>query len=155
MPSLNQVMLIGNVGKDPKISQGANGGKVVSFPIATTEKGYTKQDGSKAEDQTEWHNIVLFGKLAEIGERYLKKGSCVFVQGKLKTRSYEDKDGNKRYMTEIVGGMIQMLDSKEKSQQSENITSGQPINPTSSYAGQSVSNIIAEAQAENDENLPF
>ncbi len=142
MASLNQMTLIGNIGQDPKIVQSANGLKIASFSVATTERGYTRQDGTKVEDQTEWHNVVLFGKLAEVAERFLHKGSSVFIQGKLKTRSYDGKDGVKRYMTEVVGGVMQMLDPKEKSVQSTNATANQmDYAAASAYNQQAVSRV--------------
>lgn len=148
MPSLNQVTLIGNLGQDPKIAQTQNGKIVVSFTIATTERGYTKQDGSIIESQTEWHNIVLFGKLAEIAAKYLKRGMMVFVQGKLKTRSYQKEDGIKRYITEIVGDSLQMLDKKDKSESKDSSQVTQ--NP---YIGKTVDEIINDSNDMND--APF
>lgn len=153
MASLNQATLIGYIGQEPRAATSSNGGRVVSFSLATTEKGYTKQDGTKTEDQTEWHNIVLFGKIAEIGEKYLRKGSFIFIQGKMKTRMYEDKkDGIKRYITEIVGSTLQFLDLKEKSQESQNKAGNQ-----SPYYNMSVSNITNESNSslKEDEDLPF
>lgn len=112
MASLNQVTIIGYVGDVPKISNTQNGRKVASFAIATTEKGYTSKSGVQYPDRTEWHNIVLWGNLAEIAEKYLRKGSSVFIQGKMRTRSYDDKNGVKRYITEIEGETMQMLDRR-------------------------------------------
>ena len=103
MASINQATVIGFVGDEPKVSTTQAGRKVASFAIATTEKGYTAQNGTTYPDRTEWHNIVLWGKLAEVAEKFLHKGSSVFVQGKMRTRSYEDKNGLKRYITEIEG----------------------------------------------------
>lgn len=112
MASLNQATIIGYVGDVPKISNTQNGRKVASFAIATTEKGYTSKSGVQYPDRTEWHNIVLWGNLAEIAEKYLRKGSSVLVQGKMRTRSYDDKNGVKRYITEIEGETMQMLDRR-------------------------------------------
>lgn len=112
MASLNQATIIGYVGDVPKISNTQNGRKVASFAIATTEKGYTSKSGVQYPDRTEWHNIVLWGNLAEIAEKYLRKGSSVFIQGKMRTRSYDDKNGVKRYITEIEGETMQMLDRR-------------------------------------------
>lgn len=112
MASLNQATIIGYVGDVPKISNTQNGRKVASFAIATTEKGYTSKSGVQYPDRTEWHNIVLWGNLAEIAEKYLHKGSSVFIQGKMRTRSYDDKNGVKRYITEIEGETMQMLDRR-------------------------------------------
>lgn len=104
---VNKVILIGNLGKDPEIMTLENGVKKASFSLATTET-YKNKDGSKVQ-QTEWHNIVLWRGLAEVAESYLKKGYQVYLEGKIKTRSWDDKEGNKRYTTEIVGDAMTML----------------------------------------------
>lgn len=109
--SLNKVMLIGNVGKDPEVNQ-LNTGKVASFPLATSEK-YTRRDGCKVEN-TDWHNVVFFGKAADIVESYVKKGVMVYVEGKLRQRSYDDANGTKRYVTEVVSDNIQFLSKIER-----------------------------------------
>lgn len=112
MASINQATIIGYVGDAPKIATTQQGRKVASFAVATTEKGYTSKAGVQYPDRTEWHNIVLWGNLAEIAERFLRKGSSVFIQGKMRTRSYDDKNGIKRYVTEIEGDVMQMLDRR-------------------------------------------
>lgn len=118
---LNKAQVIGNLGNDPKISAMNNGyGKVASFSVATTEKGYTTHNGVQVPDRTEWHNIVCFGKLAEVVERYLKKGSKVFIEGKMRTRCYDDKQGIKRYVTEINAEYMEMLDSRPQQTQQPN-----------------------------------
>ena len=110
MASKNLVILIGNLGKDVEYKVTPSGTPVANFSIATSET-WKDKDGNKQE-KTEWHNIVLWGKTAEIANQYLKKGSSVFIEGKLQTRSWDDKDGNKKYMTEIVGQSMQMLGKK-------------------------------------------
>ena len=112
MASVNQATIIGYVGEDPKIITTSNGKTMATLTVATTERGYTKKDGSTSEDRTEWHNIVLFGKLAEIARDYIRKGAALYIQGKMRTRSYDDKDGIKRYVTEIHADTVQMLDRK-------------------------------------------
>jgi single-strand DNA-binding protein len=107
MASLNKVMLIGNLGKDPEVRAIPSGVKVANFSIATSEN-YTGKDGNKVE-KTEWHNIVMWRGLAEVAEKYLKKGSQVFVEGRLQTRSWDDQSGQKKYMTEIVADNMVML----------------------------------------------
>ena len=108
MTVLNKVMLIGNLGRDPEIKMTPSGQKVATFSIATTER-YTDRNGQKQE-KTEWHNIVAWRKLAEIIERYVKKGSSIYIEGKLTTRSWDDpQSGQKRYKTEIVANQMQML----------------------------------------------
>jgi single-strand DNA-binding protein len=110
MASLNKVMLIGNLGKDPEVRYTTSGQGVASFSIATTEK-YKNKSGDW-EEKTEWHNIVLWGKLAEIAKDYLSKGKTVFIEGRLQTRKWQDKDGRDRYTTEIVGDRMQLLSPK-------------------------------------------
>lgn len=107
MASLNKVMLIGNLGKDPEVRAIPSGVKVANFPIATSES-YTGKDGNKVE-KTEWHNIVMWRGLAEVAEKYLKKGNPVFIEGRLQTRSWDDQNGQKRYTTEIVADNMVML----------------------------------------------
>jgi len=111
MKGLNKVLLLGNLGKDPEVQTLEGNIKVAKFTLATTE-GYKDENG-QVHSQTEWHNIVLWRGLAELAEKYLKKGSMVHVEGKNRTRSYEDKQGVKRYVTEVVGEEIIMLDKKE------------------------------------------
>lgn len=117
---LNKAQVIGNLGADPKVSIINNGQtKVASFSVATTDRGYTTQLGVQVPDKTEWHNIVCFGKLADVVDKFLKKGSKVFIEGKMRTRSYEDKSGVKRSVMEINADTIEMLDSKQQSQQQQ------------------------------------
>lgn len=114
---LNKAQVIGNLGSDPKISNVNNGQtKVAYFSVATTEKGYMTQSGVKTPDKTEWHNIVCFGKLADVVDKYIKKGSKVFVEGKMRKRTYEDKNRAKRSIMEINAEIIEMLDSKQSNQ---------------------------------------
>jgi single-strand DNA-binding protein len=110
MAGVNKVILIGNLGKDPEITNIGNDVKKAAFSLATSES-YKNKDGNKVE-QTEWHNIVIWRGLADVAERYLHKGSKIYLEGKLKYRSYDDKDGNKKYITEIVGDTFTMLDGK-------------------------------------------
>lgn len=108
---LNKVMLIGHLGKDPELKYTTNGTAVTRFSLATSESW--KDNDGKQVDRTEWHNIVMWRKLAEISAEYLKKGKQVYIEGRITTRSWDDKDGVKKYMTEIVGDQMIMLGSKE------------------------------------------
>lgn len=108
MGSLNKVQLIGNLGKDPEVRAIPSGAKVANFSIATTESYNDKNTGQKVE-KTEWHNIVMWRGLAEVAEKYLRKGSQVYVEGRLQTRSWDDQNGQKKYMTEIVADNMVML----------------------------------------------
>lgn len=107
--SVNKVILVGNLGKDPELRYTASGTAVASFSLATTER--YKKDGQQQEKK-EWHNIVAWGNLAEICDKYLAKGRQVYIEGRIQTRSYDDKEGNKRYVTEIVASEMQMLGGK-------------------------------------------
>ena len=111
MAGVNKAILIGNLGADPEIKSLPSGGKVANFNIATSEQ-WTNKEGNK-EERTEWHRIVAFGKLAEICGEYLSKGRKVYIEGRVQTRSWEDRDGNKRYTTEIVAGQMMMLGGRE------------------------------------------
>lgn len=114
MSSLNKALLIGRLGKDPELRHIPNGNAVANFSVATFEKWTDKDTGEKKE-KTVWHNIVVWGKLAEICHQYLKKGSLVYLEGRIENRSYDDKDGNKKYISEIVldmGGKMVMLGGK-------------------------------------------
>ncbi|MBI4161586.1 MAG: single-stranded DNA-binding protein [Acidobacteria bacterium] len=111
MASVNKVILIGNLGRDPEVRHTQNGTLVANFPMATTE-GWTGKDGQKQE-RTEWHRIVVWGKQAEVCGQYLTKGRQVFVEGSLQTRSWEDRDGNKRYTTEVRANRVLMLGRPE------------------------------------------
>lgn len=112
MAGINKVILIGNLGKDPEIRSLDNGVKVASFSLATTES-FKNKEGQKI-DQTEWHNIVMWRGLAEIAEKFLKKGSQIYLEGKIRTRSWDDKEGNKRYTTEIIADTFTMLGAKRE-----------------------------------------
>lgn len=107
MGSVNKVILVGNLGRDPELRHTPSGAAVASFTLATNEV-WTNKDGQR-EVKTEWHRIVAFGKLAEICSQYLTKGKQIYLEGKLQTRSWEDRDGNKRYATEIVASNMVML----------------------------------------------
>ncbi|MCL2184076.1 MAG: single-stranded DNA-binding protein [Chitinispirillia bacterium] len=107
MASINKVILIGNLGRDPELRYTPQGRPVVNFSMATTER-WTSKEGEKQE-KTEWHNIVLWGRQAEIANQYLKKGSSCYIEGRISTRSWEDKDKVKRYRTEIEGQILQFL----------------------------------------------
>jgi len=106
--SINKVILIGNLGADPEVRTFQNGGKVCNLRIATSETWKDKQTGEQ-KDRTEWHKVAMFGRLAEIAAEYLRKGSQVYIEGKLRTRKWTDKQGNDRYTTEIIADEMQML----------------------------------------------
>lgn len=113
--SVNKVILVGNLGKDPELRYTPQGTAVTTFPIATSEK-YTDRDGNKQE-KTEWHNLVAWRQLAEICGKYLHKGKQIYAEGKLQTRKWQDQNGIDRYTTEIVIDTMQMLGSANDTQQ--------------------------------------
>ncbi|HYG50017.1 MAG TPA: single-stranded DNA-binding protein, partial [Flavobacteriales bacterium] len=106
--SVNKVILVGNLGKDPEVRTLENGVKKVSFPLATSEVYKDKDTGDK-RTETEWHNIVIWRGLADVAEKYLRKGQQVYVEGKIKSRQYKDKEGNQRYITEVVADNFVMM----------------------------------------------
>ena len=118
MASVNKVIIVGNLGKDPETRYAPSGDAVTNIVVATTETWKDKASGEKRE-ATEWHRVVFFGKLAEIAGQYLKKGSQVYLEGKLKTRKWQDKDGQDRFTTEINADEMKMLGSKGDGQQQE------------------------------------
>ena len=111
MASVNKVILIGNLGRDPETRYMPDGGAITNISIATTENRKDKQ--GENQEKTEWHRVAFFGKLAEIAGEYLKKGSQVYVEGRLQTRKWQDKDGQDKYTTEIVADRMQMLGRRE------------------------------------------
>lgn len=129
--SVNKVILIGNLGKDPEVRRLENGAVVASFPLATSEIYNDKQSGERKEI-TDWHDIVLWRGLAEIAEKYVRKGTKVYIAGKLKKRSWQDKEGNVRYATEVVGDDLTILSRNESSERTNSSYSpeGKPANPS-------------------------
>jgi single-strand DNA-binding protein len=109
---VNKVILVGHLGKDPEVRYSPTGGAVANITLATSESWKDKTSGEKQE-RTEWHRVVFFGRLAEIAGEYLKKGAQIFVEGRLQTRKWQDKEGKDRYTTEIVANDMQMLGSRE------------------------------------------
>ena len=121
MAGVNKVMLIGNLGKDPQVNYLDNGVAVANFSLATTEN-YKNKEGERVS-QTEWHNVVLWRGLAEVAEKYLKKGASVYIEGKIKTRKWEDKEGVTRYNTEILADNMTMLGGKPSTEHKTEDTS--------------------------------
>lgn len=153
--SINKVILVGNVGKDPEIRHLDSGVAVANFPLATSEN-YTAKNGDKVTS-TEWHNIVMWRGLAEVAEKYVTKGKQLYIEGKIKTRSYDDKEGNKRYITEVVADVMQMLGSRSENQQNE--SKPEPSSKENIQSGSS-SNFAAASEPEaddqgGDDDLPF
>ena len=166
MAGVNKVILVGNLGKDPEVRYLESGTAVANFTLATSETYKDRNTGERIT-QTEWHNIVLWRGLAEVAEKYLKKGSQVYVEGKLKTRSWEDKDGNTRYTTEIVGDTMTMLGKREDSntasqqapapQKREESSPQQAPTPQKreESSPQKAANPTPKAESEEEDDLPF
>ncbi len=110
--SVNKVILIGNVGKDPDVRHLDRNVVVANMVLATTERAYTLQNGTQVPERTEWHNIVLWGGLAEVAEKYVHKGDRIYIEGKIRTNNYEDQNGIRRYRTEILAETMEMLSTK-------------------------------------------
>ena len=111
---VNKVIIVGNLGADPDAKSMPSGNMVANFSVATTES-WNDRDTGERQEKTEWHRVVFFGRIAEIADQYLKKGSQVYVEGKLQTRKWEDRDGNERRTTEIVGSQLEMLGDRMSS----------------------------------------
>lgn len=129
MAGVNKVILIGNLGKDPEVRHLDNGRAVANFSLATSEV-YNNKNGERVTN-TEWHNIVMWTPLAELAEKYLKKGSQIYLEGKLQTRSYDDKDGNRKYITEVVAATMNFLGSRSDSNENSGSNPGgkqEPVN---------------------------
>lgn len=127
--SLNKVMLIGNVGAEPEVRYVEQGVPVASLRLATTERGYTLQNGTQVPERTEWHNIVVWRRLAEIVEKYVHKGDKLYIEGQLRTRTWDDRNGVKRYTTEIWAENMEMLSSPRNNQPAGE-TASQPASTT-------------------------
>jgi single-strand DNA-binding protein len=112
MASINKVILVGNLGRDPETRYSPDGAAITNVSVATTSQWKDKNTGEKREE-TEWHRVAFFGRLAEIAGEYLKKGTQVYIEGRLRTRKWQDKDGQDRYTTEIVADVMQMLGSRQ------------------------------------------
>lgn len=108
--SVNKVILMGHTGKAPDFREFDNGGCVATFSLATTKRGYTTKDGRQIPERTEWHNVILQNGLAKVANQYVKKGDKLYIEGELRTRSYDDAQGVKRYVTEIVATDMEMFD---------------------------------------------
>jgi single-strand DNA-binding protein len=117
--SLNKVILIGNVGKDPVVRYFDSGNAVANFTLATNERGYTLANGTEVPERTEWHNIVVTRERVQFVEKYVKKGSSLYVEGKIRSRSYDDQSGQKRYVTEIYADRIEFFSGGRKPETGE------------------------------------
>lgn len=160
---INKVILVGNVGGDPEVRYMPNGNAVATLSVATSESWKDKETGNKQE-RTEWHRVVCFNRLGEIAGEYIRKGSKLYVEGSLRTRKWQDSQGQDRYTTEIVASDIQMLDGKGQtsgygdsqpmSQESQGSSSA-PSRPQQSRASQPSQTAAQQAFEELDDDIPF
>jgi len=152
---INKVILVGNLGNDPDVRYTAGGAAISNISIATSESWKDKESG-EMQEKTEWHRVVFFGKLAEIVAEYLKKGSQVYVEGRLQTRKWQDKDGHDKYTTEIVANEMQMLGGKPSGGGNYDKSSAPPSESGSSRPGKAAS-APRPAADENfvDDDIPF
>lgn len=150
MASVNKVVLLGRLGRDPETRYASDGGTPICHLAVATSRRYKDRDGNRGEE-TEWHNVVLFGKTAEIVQQYLQKGSEVYIEGRLRTRSYE-KDGVKRYSTEIIGESMQ-LGARPTDVSAKPAQKPEPTSTASQYAA--ASGRAAPASQVPDEEVPF
>ena len=139
---LNKVMLIGNLGADPEMRYTGNGNAVGNVRLATAESWRDRESGEQQE-RTEWHRVIFFGRLAEIVGEYLKKGSQIYIEGRLQTRKWQDREGNDRYTTEIVASEMQMLGSRGSSNE-----------PTQNYERNQTTNSQSESPAKSGNTVP-
>jgi len=141
---MNKVMLIGNVGQDPEVRYVDQGVAVARIRLATTERGYTLQNGTQVPEHTDWHNVILWRRLAEVVEKYVHKGDKLYIEGRIRYTTYDDKQGQRRYTTEIWADNMEMLSPKSN-------TPAETVQPV--MAGEPV--VQPEAQGESGEGLPF
>lgn len=151
--SVNKVILIGNVGRDPEVRYLDSGIAVASLPLATTDRAYTLANGTQVPERTEWHNLVLWRGLAETAEKYVHKGDKLYVEGKMRTRSYDDQTGAKRYVTEIFVDSMEMLSPRGTAApgaaaQQPGMSQGAPAQPMAQSQA-------TPAQDNTTDDLPF
>ena len=154
---VNKVILIGNLGGDPEVRFMPTGGAVANINIATSETWKDKQSG-QAQERTEWHRVVFFNRLAEIVGEYLRKGAKVYVEGSLRTRKWQDKNGQDRYTTEIVGSDLQMLDGKGSAVQTAMAGSSEAAFGDSGFSNKAPSSPFSGEMSESsfdDDDIPF
>ena len=152
---INKVILIGNLGADPETRAMPSGTTVANLRVATSESWRDKQTGEQQE-RTEWHRVALFGRLAEIAGEYLRKGSQVYIEGSLRTRKWQDKQGNERYSTEIVGNELQMLGGRGGAAAGGgSSTTGAAASAAPAYAEESAGGGGGSRSEEFDDDIPF
>ncbi len=149
MASVNKVIIVGNVGRDPETRRLPSGDAVTNISIATTDRYRDKQSGEMREN-TEWHRVALFGKVAEVAEKYLRKGSQVYVEGRLRTRKWTDQSGQEKYSTEIVAETMQMLGGKASGSSDAGMSAGSSMSAPKSNPPSGGANL-----SDIDDDIPF
>lgn len=152
--AINKVILLGNVGKDPDIRDGAGGTKFATFSLATTDRAYTKRDGTQVPERTEWHSIVVNGPQVSVVERFVHKGTMIYLEGKLRTRKYTARDNTERYVTEIMCDELQLCGQPQQAATPAPAPAPAPAPPF--YNQQRYQNAPAPVQQNwaGDDNLP-
>lgn len=160
--SLNKVILIGNVGRDPEVRYFDSGAAVANFPLATSERGYTLANGTVVPERTEWHNVVVRRDLVPFVEKWVKKGSGLYVEGKIRTRNYDDQSGIKRYVTEIHADRVEFYSTGSGTANRENTTrtgapgaQPQPVQPASGYQQPISGQPDTSLETDSADDLPF
>ena len=124
--SVNKVILLGNVGRDPDVRYPSQGQIVASFPLATSDRAYTTSSGTQVPERTEWHNLVMWGRNAEVAEKYIRKGTRLYVEGRLRTRNYEDRNKIRRYVTEVYVESFEMLGGGQRNDNAQAMAQPNP-----------------------------
>jgi single-strand DNA-binding protein len=154
--SINKVILVGNVGRDPEVKYLDRNVAVANFTLATTDRAYKTASGTEIPERTEWHNIVLWRGLAETAEKYVKKGSQLYIEGKIRTRQWEDQNGNKRYTTEIYADVMQLLGRRSDGSGDSHPQASSPSSPSSAPQATPAASQPFEAPTDApDDDLPF
>ena len=146
--SINKVILVGNVGKDPEIKYFDNDNAKANFSLATSERGYTAANGTQVPERTEWHNVVCWRGLAKIVEQFVRKGTQLYIEGKIRTRSYDDQNGIKRYITEVYADNLEILSRRATSDDHSHAHTGSSAAPAPQPAQPSANGVPAD-------DLPF
>lgn len=159
MASINKVIIIGNLGRDPEVRYTTNGAAICNIGVATTRTWKDKASGEKREE-TEWHRVTLFDRLAEIAGEYLKKGSACYIEGRLKTRKWQDKDGKDNYTTEIMAESLQLLGGRDSGGQGQGDTDRQQSRPASQQRQSAAPTRLRQQQPSTgfddmDDDIPF
>lgn len=153
--SLNKVMLIGNVGKDPDVKYRDGGLCVATLPLATTDRAYTLQNGTQVPERTEWHNLVFWRGLAETVEKYVHKGDKLYVEGSIRSHSYDDQNGVKRYMTEIYVDNMEMMGQRQGARPGTGAAEQRPVPPQVQQAAPAQQAPAQEPPLQGDSVMPF